>query len=74
MKKKPIKSAATLSYKKEIDSAPKLVAKGKGIVAEKMIALAAAHNVPLYEDQDLVKVLEMARVYHESAKEVVEYI
>ncbi len=58
MKKKQIKSAVALSYQKDRDTAPKLVAKGKGRLAEMLIALAADHDIPLYEDQDLVKVLE----------------
>ena len=46
-----------LSYKSEKDRAPKITAKGKGLVAEKIIALARAHGVPLKDDPDLVEVL-----------------
>jgi flagellar biosynthesis protein len=58
MKKREVKKAAALSYETDGDGAPKVVAKGKGFVAEKIIALANSHNIPLYEDQDLVKILE----------------
>lgn len=58
MKKKRIKRAAALSYEKETDAAPRLVAKGRGVIAEKMIALATDHEVPLYEDRELVQILE----------------
>ena len=58
MKKREVKKAAALSYEIGREDAPKVVAKGKGFVAEKIIALANSHNIPLYEDQDLVKVLE----------------
>lgn len=58
MKKREVKKAAALSYEIDREDAPKVVAKGKGFVAEKIIALANSHNIPLYEDQDLVKVLE----------------
>ena len=37
--------------------APKVTAKGKGEVAERIIALAQAHGVPLREDKALVDVL-----------------
>jgi flagellar biosynthesis protein len=58
MKKKKIKKAAALSYDGGENDAPKVVAKGKGFVAERIIAIANSHNIPLYEDQDLVKILE----------------
>ena len=58
MKKKETKKAAALSYDMGENHAPKMVAKGKGFVAEKIIAIANSHNIPLYEDQDLVKILE----------------
>jgi flagellar biosynthesis protein len=37
--------------------APQLTAKGEGLVAEKILALAREHNIPLHEDPDLVAVL-----------------
>ena len=56
MKKKP--KAVALKYKKEKDAAPRVVAKGRGTVAEKILETARAHNVPLHEDKNLVEVLE----------------
>jgi len=56
MKKKP--KAAALKYEKEKDAAPRIVAKGRGFVAQKIIETARAHGVPLYEDKNLVQVLE----------------
>ena len=56
MKKKP--KAVALKYEKEKDAAPRVVAKGRGSVAEKIIETARAHNVPLHEDKNLVEVLE----------------
>ena len=37
--------------------APHITAKGEGLVAEKILALAREHNIPLHEDPDLVAVL-----------------
>lgn len=51
------KSAAALSYEIEEDVAPRIVAKGRGIIAEKIIELAEEHGVPLYEDRTLVELL-----------------
>jgi len=56
MKKKP--RAVALKYEKEKDAAPRIVAKGRGVVAQKIIEAARAHCVPLYEDKNLVQVLE----------------
>ena len=52
------KKAVALKYNKDKDSAPKVVAKGKGYIAEKIIEAARENNVPLYEDKNLSQVLE----------------
>ena len=57
MVKKKAKAVA-LKYNKEKDAAPKITAKGRGIIAEKIVETAQAHSVPLYEDKNLVQVLE----------------
>ncbi len=57
MRKKKTKAAA-LKYEPEKDAAPRVVAKGRDFIAEKIIEAARAHNVPLYEDKNLVQVLE----------------
>ena len=55
--KKSIKQAAALVYDKERGKAPQVVAKGKGAFAEKIIALANEHGIPLHEDADLTEFL-----------------
>ena len=57
MRKKKTKAVA-LKYEMDKDPAPRVVAKGKDFIAEKIIETARAHNVPLYEDKNLVQVLE----------------
>jgi len=56
MKEKP--KAVALKYEKEKDGAPRIVAKGRGVIAQKIIEAARAHCVPLYEDKNLAQVLE----------------
>ena len=51
------KQAVALKYKRGVDPAPKLVAKGRGAVAEKILELARKHNVPIQQDQALVNAL-----------------
>ena len=50
--------AVALKYDPEKDHAPKVIAKGRGEIAEKIIEIAKAHNLPLYEDQNLIQILE----------------
>ena len=51
------RAAAALRYKQSEDIAPKLVAKGAGIVAEKIIEAAEKAGVPIHEDPDLLALL-----------------
>ena len=51
------RAAVALQYDVATDSAPKITAKGHGVVAEKIIALARQNGVPLRQDPDLVQVL-----------------
>ena len=50
--------AVALKYDPEKHHAPKVIAKGRGEMAEKIIEIANAHNLPLYEDQNLIQILE----------------
>jgi flagellar biosynthesis protein len=51
------KKAAALKYERGKDSAPRVVARGKGAVAEKIIELAKKHNIPVIQDTELVSLL-----------------
>lgn len=52
------KKAVALRYDQATDPAPRVVAKGHGRVAEKIMALAAEHNIPLMQDFNLVQLLD----------------
>ncbi|MCL4235192.1 MAG: EscU/YscU/HrcU family type III secretion system export apparatus switch protein [Deltaproteobacteria bacterium] len=45
--------AAALKYEPGKDSAPKIVAKGFGKVAERILELAREHGIPIHVDRDL---------------------
>lgn len=49
--------AVALKYAPEQGKAPKVVAKGRGLVAQNMIDKAKASGVPVQEDASLVEVL-----------------
>ncbi|GJL78247.1 MAG: hypothetical protein NPINA01_12360 [Nitrospinaceae bacterium] len=59
------KSAVSLRYNLEADAAPRVTSKGKGLAAEKIIALAEEHNIPIKEDPDLIEVLSQVEVDQE---------
>ena len=56
-KKKPAPKAVALRYTPKVDRAPKVAAKGSGIVAEKIIELGKKHKIPIREDPALVQIL-----------------
>jgi len=55
---RPAKAVA-MRYRKQEDHAPRVVAKGRGDIAGRILELAREHGVPLYEDRDLVTMLEL---------------
>lgn len=52
-----MKKAVALKYQAESGTAPKVVAKGKGDIAARIIAVAKEHGIPIHEDADLLEVL-----------------
>ncbi len=52
----PIKNAVALTYT-ETDVAPRVVAKGRGVMAEQIIARAHEHGVYVHESPELVSLL-----------------
>jgi len=51
------KKAVALQYQPKLDNAPKVIPKGKGQVAEKIIEIAREHNIYIQNDPDLIEVL-----------------
>lgn len=56
MNEKKIKKSVALKYNMN-DIAPSVIAKGKGIVAEKILENASKENLPIYKDEELVDTL-----------------
>lgn len=57
----PRSSAVALRYAPEApfkDLAPRLVAKGEGLLADRIVALARQHGIPVERDPDLLAALE----------------
>ena len=52
--------AVALRYKPQppfLDAAPRLVAKGNGLLAKRILELAEEHGVPIHRDPDLTEAL-----------------
>jgi type III secretion system FlhB-like substrate exporter len=54
-KKPAVKIAAALRYDPGTDGAPRVTAKGRGFLAEKILEIAANHDIPVKREPDLAK-------------------
>ena len=64
-KKKNLRQAVALKYLPKADRAPKVTAKGSGLVAERIVELAKQHGIPIQEDPALVQILAQLDFYQE---------
>ena len=62
--------AVALKYRQGEDQAPTVVAKGRALIAEKIIEIATANGLPIHRDADLVEVLEKVELAQEIPLEV----
>jgi flagellar biosynthesis protein len=62
--------AVALKYTHDEDGAPRVVAKGEGLVAQKIKALAEAAGIPIRRDDDLVELLAQVEVDREIPPEL----
>ncbi len=53
----PRKRAVAMRYDVDNDAAPRIVAKGERLLAERIIAIARENGIHIHEDPDLVAVL-----------------
>ena len=51
------RGAVALSYDQDKDSAPRVSAKGRGLIADKIIAAAAEAGIPVHQDPGLLEML-----------------
>ncbi|MFQ5356213.1 MAG: EscU/YscU/HrcU family type III secretion system export apparatus switch protein [Mariprofundaceae bacterium] len=62
--------AVALRWLPDQEPAPRLIAKGAGEMADKIIAIAKANNIPVREDRDLVQILSWLDTGEEIPSEV----
>ena len=71
---KGIKQAAAIKYSPDSGKAPKIIALGKGQIAEKIMEKAKEHEVPLYTDPNLAEVLNTMRIGDEIPEDLYEVV
>ena len=69
-----VKHATALQYSPETDAAPKVVASGKGIIAEKIIEMAKENDVPVYQDKKLAATLSALGIGEQIPPEIYEVV
>lgn len=62
--------AVALRYRAQEDRAPKVVAKGAGLVAQRIKDLARQYGIPIRRDDDLVELLAQVEIDREIPPEL----
>jgi flagellar biosynthesis protein len=68
------KVAIALRYQAEKDVSPKVIGKGKGILAKEIIDLAEENQIPIQEDPALVEMLSQLEVNQTIPSELYEVV
>jgi flagellar biosynthesis protein len=73
MQKEKIKKVAALSYTEDM-AAPKVIASGKGKVADNIIKEAEKNNIPVYQDEKLATILTEIEIGSQIPEELYELV
>ena len=68
------KKAAALKYDAERDRAPRVIAKGRGHVAEHILAVAQKSAIPVYKNKSLINMLMALEIDREIPPELYKAI
>lgn len=66
----PPNFAVALKYDLEKDNAPTVTAKGARLTADQILKIAQEHDIPLYKDPELVKLLSQIPLGDEIPQEL----
>ena len=64
------RQVVALRYEPKRESAPRVVAKGRGYLADKILELAREHNIPIRQDKNLLQILSRLDLNDEIPTEV----
>lgn len=67
------KKAIALSYEQSMES-PQIVAKGAGVVAERMLAIAQTNGIPVHEDPALLSLLSSLDIKEQIPEDLYQVI
>ena len=67
---KKYRKAVALAYRPGLDGAPRVTAKGRGRVAEKIIETAREHGIYVHDDPELVETLSAMDLREEIPEEL----
>jgi flagellar biosynthesis protein len=73
-KRKPIDKAIAILYNENESAAPKVVAGGQGLIAEKIIATAREAGIHIQEDANLVELLSKVPIGEEIPVELYQTV
>ena len=66
--------AVALRYDRDKEQAPRVVAKGSGYLAERILETARAHGITIYEDKELIELLSRLELYQVIPAELYQVI
>lgn len=72
--KKDQDKVVALKYERGKDPAPKVTAKGRGVIAEKILAIAKENNIPVRQDKTLLDALYRLDINEEVPEELYRVI
>lgn len=70
----PRKEAVALTYDKYRKDVPRVVAKGKGLIAEEILERAKEHDIPVQEDASLVELLGKLNINEKIPEELYQAV
>ena len=69
-----MKKAIGIRYKEEKDKVPKIIAKGQGKLAEKIIKIAEENGIHIKKDKNLLEILYKMDIAEEIPEELYEVL
>lgn len=55
-------TAIAVKYNHDLDSAPKVIEKGQGLIAEEIVKIAKHHNIPVVQNEQVAKILKSCEI------------
>ena len=69
-----VPEAVALRYDRGREDAPRVVAKGRGFVAQQLLSIAKRHSVPVYQNQTVTQLLMAVELDREIPPELYQAV